>query len=125
MIVVLLPDSGRGYLTKVFNDEWMARYGFATDSAADDRRRGGAGRQGKPAARHGARPPDETVAEAIEIMREFGVSQMPVVLAEPPVVTAEVAGSIAERTLLDALFTGAAHLHDRVGPHVPALPTIG
>src|SRR5262249_5709733 len=30
VIVVLLPDSGRGYLTKVFNDDWLAQYGFAT-----------------------------------------------------------------------------------------------
>src|SRR6187200_1491505 len=32
VIVVLLPDSGRGYLTKVFNDEWLARFGFLTGS---------------------------------------------------------------------------------------------
>ncbi len=30
VVVVLLPDSGRGYLTKIFNDEWLAQYGFAT-----------------------------------------------------------------------------------------------
>src|SRR5580765_8043323 len=36
VIVVLLPDSGRGYLTKVFNDEWLAQYGFATDSSRDN-----------------------------------------------------------------------------------------
>jgi cystathionine beta-synthase len=28
--VVILPDSGRGYLSKIFNDEWMAEQGFAT-----------------------------------------------------------------------------------------------
>ena len=36
VIVVLLPDSGRGYLTKVFNDEWLAQYGFATGSRTAD-----------------------------------------------------------------------------------------
>ena len=36
MIVVLLPDSGRGYLTKVFNDEWLKQYGFATESSDAD-----------------------------------------------------------------------------------------
>ena len=37
VIVVLLPDSGRGYLTKVFNDEWLAQYGFATGSTPPSR----------------------------------------------------------------------------------------
>src|SRR5215217_805437 len=37
VVVVLLPDSGRGYLTKVFNDEWLAQYGFATGAQADHR----------------------------------------------------------------------------------------
>src|SRR6516162_8793067 len=31
LVVVLLPDSGRGYLSKIFNDEWMTRFGFLVD----------------------------------------------------------------------------------------------
>ena len=51
---------------------------------------------------------------------------MPVVRAEPPIVAAEVAGSVSERTLLDALFTGQAKLTDKVEDHMsPALPAIG
>ncbi len=70
--------------------------------------------------------PSETIAEAVHILQEYGVSQMPVVRAEPPVVAAEVAGSVSERDLLDALFTGRARLTDRVEDHMsPALPTIG
>jgi cystathionine beta-synthase len=70
--------------------------------------------------------PSETVRDAIDIMREYGVSQLPVLKAEPPVVTGEVAGSIAERDLLDALFTGQAHLHDMVDRHMrDALPMVG
>jgi cystathionine beta-synthase len=66
------------------------------------------------------------VAEAIAILREFEVSQMPVVNAEPPVMAAEVAGALNERDLLDALFTGKAQLADRVEQHMsPPLPTIG
>ena len=45
--------------------------------------------------------PSETVRDAIEILREYGVSQMPVVKAEPPVMAGEVAGSVSERDLLD------------------------
>ena len=62
--------------------------------------------------------PTETVREAIDIMREYGVSQLPVVRAEPPVVAGEVAGSVAEKALLDALFTGQAHLPDTVEQHM-------
>jgi cystathionine beta-synthase len=66
------------------------------------------------------------VAEAIGILKEYGVSQMPVVRAEPPVMAAEVAGSVSERALLDALFAGKAKLADQVETHMsPPLPTIG
>ena len=60
VIVVLLPDSGRGYLTKVFNDEWLAQYGFATgDTDADPPHgRRGAARQDRPAAGPGPHPPE-------------------------------------------------------------------
>ena len=51
---------------------------------------------------------------------------MPVVKAEPPVMTAEVVGAVIERDLLDALFTGRAALADAVERHMsPPLPMIG
>jgi cystathionine beta-synthase len=126
VVVVLLPDSGKGYLSKIFNDSWMARYGFLTtddteptvaDALADKP-------GGLPELVHVH--PTETVRDAIDYMREYGVSQLPVLKAEPPVVTGEVAGSIAERDLLDALFTGQAHLHDTIERHMTdPLPMIG
>jgi cystathionine beta-synthase len=128
VIVVLLPDSGRGYLTKVFNDEWLAHYGFLIDGVEASKQTVGEVLRGKD----GRLPdlvhthPGETIAEAVQILQEYGVSQMPVVRAEPPIVAAEVAGSVSERTLLDALFTGTARLTDRVDEHMsPPLPTIG
>jgi len=128
VVVVLLPDGGRGYLSKVFNDDWMASYGFLPPehsgaTVGDVLRRKGTG---------GAMPdlvhahPNETVADAVAILREFGVSQMPVVNAEPPVMAAEVVGAVNERDLLEALFTGKAALADRLESHMsPPLPTIG
>ncbi|RNL61271.1 cystathionine beta-synthase [Nocardioides marmoriginsengisoli] len=125
VIVVLLPDSGRGYLTKVFNDDWLAQYGFLAakdDQTVGEVLRGKSG--GLPDLVH--THPTETVAEAIHILREYGVSQMPVVRAEPPVMAAEVAGSVSERALLDALFAGDAKLADQVEAHMSSpLPTIG
>jgi cystathionine beta-synthase len=125
VVVVLLPDGGRGYLGKVFNDAWMAGYGFlppATGATVGDvlRRKDGS----IPALVHAH--PNETVADAVQYLREFAVSQMPVVRAEPPVMAAEVAGAVVERDLLDALFTGRARLSDRLEQHMSApLPTIG
>ncbi|WP_089009308.1 cystathionine beta-synthase [Micromonospora viridifaciens] len=126
VIVVLLPDGGRGYLSKIFNDKWMARYGFLDNSGTEptvaDALAGKPG--GLPELVHVH--PTETVRDAIDYMREYGVSQLPVLKAEPPVVTGEVAGSIAEKDLLDALFTGQAHLHDTIERHMAEpLPMIG
>ena len=126
VVVVLLPDGGRGYLSKVFNDQWMSSYGFlppdSSGATVGDvlRRKDGH----IPDLVHGH--PKETVAEAVAILREYGVSQMPVVNAEPPVMAAEVAGAVNERDLLEALFTGKAQLADTLEKHMSApLPTIG
>jgi cystathionine beta-synthase len=125
VVVVLLPDSGRGYLSKIFNDEWMADYGFLAGSSsttvADVLKRKGT-RLPEMVHLH----PTETVREAIDVLREYGVSQVPVVRAEPPVMSAEVIGSVVERDLLDALFSGRAALSDALEKHISApLPMIG
>ncbi len=126
VVVVLLPDGGRGYLSKVFSDEWMADYGFLrTDEGrtVGDVLRGKSGTD-LPALVH--THPHETVREAIDILRAYGVSQLPVVKAEPPVMAAEVVGSVVERDLLDALFAGRAELADPIERHMsPMLPMIG
>ena len=125
VIVVVLPDSGRGYLSKVFNDDWLASYGFlppSTDSTVGDVLHGKS--EELPSLVH--THPSESVADAIAILREYGVSQVPVVRAEPPVMAAEVVGSVVERDLLDALFSGAAKLSDTVDAHMSAaLPIVG
>jgi cystathionine beta-synthase len=130
LVVVLLPDGGRGYLSKVFNDAWMSSYGFLRgrlDGSIEQSTVGDVLRR-----KSGALPdlvhthPSETVRDAIGILREYGVSQMPVVGAEPPVMAGEVAGSVSERELLSAVFEGRANLADAVSQHMsPALPLIG
>ena len=130
VVVVLLPDGGRGYLSKIFNDEWMSSYGFLRsrldgtpeEHTVGDVLRGKSG--GLPDLVH--THPSETVRDAISILREYGVSQMPVVGAEPPVMAGEVAGSVSERELLSAVFEGRAKLADAVAQHMsPPLPLIG
>ncbi|QTE28865.1 cystathionine beta-synthase [Pengzhenrongella sicca] len=125
VIVVLLPDGGRGYLSKIFSDPWMRSYGFLSSgdgASVADVLRTKSGDLPKLVHTH----PTETVRDAIEILQTYGVSQMPVVKAEPPVMLGEVAGAVSERHLTDAVFSGAASLADRVDTHMSApLPLIG
>jgi cystathionine beta-synthase len=100
MVAVILPDGGRGYLSKIFNDEWMTQYGFLERSA--DRTVGDVLRQ---KTRAGEIPPfvvvqnHQHVRDAITLLHEYGVSQLPVVSKEDPYT---VIGSVGERGLLKA-----------------------
>jgi cystathionine beta-synthase len=124
VVVVLIPDSGRGYLSKIYNDSWMADFGFLRvggESVADVLARK-AGRI--PALVH--IHPDEPVRAAIALMREFEVSQIPVVKAEPPLAFAEVVGAVRERDLLDRAFHDPAILDRPVSESMSAaLPSVG
>ncbi len=124
VVVVLIPDSGRGYLSKLYNDSWMADYGFLSSDG--------------PTAAHvlarkgGALPdlvhvhPEETVRQAIDILREYGVSQMPVVKHEPPLNAAEVAGAVHDRDLMELAFRDPDGLDRHIGDVMgPALPRMG
>lgn len=124
VIVVVLPDSGRGYLSKVYDDAWMADHGFL--------RAGGDTIEAVLAAKGSAIPPlvhvhpDETVRTAIDILREYGVSQMPVVKAEPPLALAEVVGTVGDRHLLEAVVAEPAVLDQPVEKVMETpLPMIG
>lgn len=128
-VVVLLPDSGRGYLSKIFNDEWMYDNGFLDPpsdepTVAEVLAHKAAQTSGPPSLVHVH--PDETVGAAISYLQEYGVSQMPVVRHEPPVRAAEVAGAVMERDLLDAVFADRTTVAAPVSNHMsPPLPTVG
>ncbi len=125
VIVVLLPDSGRGYLAKIFDDKWMQSYGFlkvSDEPAIGDILQTKTG--GLPELVH--IHPNETVRDVINLMAEYGVSQIPVLSAEPPVVMGEVIGSVDERTLTGKLFRHEAKMTDKITEHMQArLPIIG
>jgi cystathionine beta-synthase len=125
VVVVLLPDSGRGYLGKIFNDRWMRSYGFS--EVADERTVADllAGKNGSlPDLVHAH--PSDTVRDVVQIMAKYGVSQMPVLSAEPPVVMGEVVGAIEEKQLLEQVFSGAAQMTDPVARFTgEPLPLIG
>ena len=119
VVVILLPDGGRGYLGKIFNEKWMQSYGFTQISeektVADvlSRKTGNI-----PDLVHVH--PVDTVRDAVKIMAEYDISQLPVLTAEPPVVMGEVAGAIDERALLDDIFNGKASMTDSIAEFVGA-----
>ncbi len=124
LVVVLTPDSGRGYLSTVFNDEWMAGFGFLSEDGPVVR--------DILAQRHGDIPPllyakpDDSVRSVVALMREHDVSQLPVAKNEMPLAAAEVMGSIDELRIMEAAFSDGGVL-DRSVEEVmsPRLPTIG
>ena len=126
VVVVLLPDGGRGYLSKIYNDEWMADYGFLASDSAEPKIAEVLGHKRNELPEFVHAHPDETVSAAIGILREYNVSQLPVMKEEPPVMAAEVVGSIVERDLLDALLAGRARPQDPLGEHMSQpLPMVG
>jgi len=119
VMVVLLPDGGRGYLGKIFNEKWMRSYGFGEETeerTVSDLLSSKTGHLPDLVHAH----PTDTLRDAIEIMTKYEVSQLPVLTAEPPVVMGEVIGSIDERSLLEAVFSGGAKMTDPVREFVGA-----
>jgi cystathionine beta-synthase len=125
VIVLIIPDSGRGYLSKVYDDEWMSDYGFLSAVGQTVGEVLGRKAADLPALVHVHL--DETVRDVIATMREFEVSQVPVVRTEPPLVSAsEVAGSVAERELLERAFANPEVLDRPVAEVMSApLPMVG
>ncbi len=116
VVVVLLPDSGRGYLAKVFDDEWMLRRGFAVDSPAAGPTVGDALDRTLPLT---VLLPTDTAGEALAALRAGGVPAAPVAPTREPVL-GEVSGAV----FADAL--------ERAEPGTPvaelqqdALPLVG
>jgi len=99
VMVVLIPDSGRGYLSKLYDDNWMSDHGFLR--ARGDTVEAVLASKGDRLPPLVHVHPEETVRAAIAILEEYGVSQIPVVKAEPPLALAEVVGSVTDRLLLE------------------------
>ena len=123
IIVVLNPDSGRGYLSRVFDDEWMANFGFLRECDQC---------VGAVLETRGDTPsllyvnPSSTVRQAIDVMRSNGVSQLPVCKNTPPFAAAEVSGSVDELELMEAIYRDPGVLGTEVEKVMgPKLPTIG
>ncbi len=87
LVVVIFPDHGSRYLRKIYNDAWMIERGFIHVQTVKDVIRS---RQGVPLV---ALHPDNTVSEAVNIMKKHSIEHIPVLENGKPV------GSISENTL--------------------------
>ncbi|HJR45701.1 MAG TPA: cystathionine beta-synthase [Actinomycetota bacterium] len=107
LMVVILPDSGKNYLSKLYNESWMLEHGFLD-------RPGTMARIGEVLAEKQklapampdmvAVPAGEKVGRAIDTLQEYGISQVPVAKSDKPDDISEIVGSIQERSLLDRVF---------------------
>jgi cystathionine beta-synthase len=104
LVVVLLPDSGKSYLSKLYNDEWMRQNGFLQRFAhlmrVGDVIRGR--EAGTPQIVVISR--SDTVRSAIDTMQRYGISQIPVVANGTATSVSDIVGSVQERTMLDRVF---------------------
>lgn len=109
LVVVVFPDSGRSYLSKMYNDDWMRDNGFLPEASAGGTI--GNALVHKKFAKLISLKPTDTVRDAIEIMRKTDISQVPVIAK------GKLLGKVTERSLLTGLY------EKTIGPenHISAL----
>jgi len=126
-VLMLFPDSGRSYLSKFYDDNWMIQYGFVERTTPPP-----AVEEVLRFRRVGHEVPDlvtigshEKVGSAIDVMQRYGISQLPVVRQEPVESLTDVVGSLQERGLLDRVFRNADALNEDVAVAMqPPLPAV-
>jgi cystathionine beta-synthase len=114
-VLMMIPDSGRNYLSKFYDDNWMLEHGFLERQAplptVDEVLH----------AKHGGELPSlvtisahPTVGEGIDTMQRYGISQLPVIRDGSCESLADVIGSLQDRALLERVFTNPDVLHEDV-----------
>jgi cystathionine beta-synthase len=122
-IVVILPDTGRNYLSKLYSETWMLQYGFVErpEVVRVDQVLSAKGGDLPPVVAVGAH---EKVRHAIDTLQQHGISQAPVARDDSGEV-ASLVGSIRERTLLDRIFRDPDALQADVAEVMaPPLPLV-
>jgi cystathionine beta-synthase len=118
IVVVIFPDSGRGYMSKIFNDDWMIANGFLSEG----KRKATVGdvlRSKTPLPPMITVTPDDMVKVALDLLRKYEISQLPVMRGS------ESVGSINDVGVMQAVFDQSDILHkpvsDVMGRPFPAL----
>jgi cystathionine beta-synthase len=114
-VLAIIPDSGRSYMSKFYDDNWMHEHGFVERQSAlptvDELLR----------VKHGGEVPElvtitahAKVGEGIDTMRRYGISQLPVVRDGQCESLADVIGSLQDRALLERVFGNPDSVHEDV-----------
>jgi cystathionine beta-synthase len=107
ILVVVFPDSGRGYMSKVFNDDWMIANGFI----AEGKRKAAVGdvlRSKEPLPPMITITEDDVVRHALDLLRRYQISQMPVMRGS------EIVGSVNDVAVMQSVFDQSDLLHEPV-----------
>jgi len=127
VLVVIFPDGGRNYLSKLYNDEWMRANGLLTTTGAVVRVA-----EVMRARGHGKELPDvvlarttDRVGAAIDLLQLYGISQLPVSERPEGDDVEGIVGSVSEKGLLDRAYRDPGVVERTVGEVMdPPLPTI-
>jgi cystathionine beta-synthase len=116
-VLTMIPDSGRNYLSKFFDDNWMLDHGFLERHAP-------APTVEQVLASKVSEEPDipalvtigsrQKIGEAIDLMQRYSISQLPVIRNGEVESLADVIGSLQDRDLLDRVFKNPDALHEDV-----------
>jgi len=113
-ILTILPDSGRSYLSKFLDDNWMIEHGFLERSAPTPNVRELLKSKQRDTPQFVTISAHKKVAEAIDVMERYSISQLPVVRDGDVTSLADVIGSLQDRALLDRVFKNPDALHEDV-----------
>ena len=115
-VLMMFPDSGRSYLSKFFDDNWMIQYGFLErttppPAVSEVLRFRSVGHEVPDLVTIGSH---EKVGAAIDVMQRYGISQLVVVRGAAVDSLADIVGSLQERELLERVFRNADALNEDV-----------
>ena len=124
LVVVVIPDSGRGYLSTVFNSQWMYTMGFSAEEGVTVSDLLVRRNNGLPELIY--LQPTQSVQEAVAVMEEYDISQIPIAKGEMPIAAAEVVGSISKSWIESKTHEENGFLDASLEEDMePALPVVG
>jgi cystathionine beta-synthase len=127
VIVVILADGGRSYISKLYNDEWLRINGLLATTGALTRVA-----ELLAERHHGPELPDvvlarttDRVGAAIDLLQLYGISQLPVSEQAEGDALSGIVGSVSEKSILDRAYRNPDIVERTVGEVMDRpLPTI-
>jgi cystathionine beta-synthase len=113
-VLTLIPDSGRSYMSKFYDDNWMLEHGFVERRAVPTVEEVLQAKQSEEAPELITIGAHQKVGEAIDVMQQYSISQLPVVRDGELASLSDVIGSLQDRALLERVFRNPDSVHEDV-----------